>query len=363
MNPAIFLNGRFLSQTVTGVQRFSAEITAAIDGFASEGSWPETVVLAPRVAHGKAARRDDACGRLKLREVGRTRGHVWEQTELSSAARGGTLVSLGNTAPILTGRRQVVVIHDAGVFDTPESYSMRFRAWYKALQFGLVRTGAQIVTVSQFSRDRLAARLHLDPARIGVMYEGAEHILRVPADPDTLERHHLRRGQFALVVSNRVAHKNLGALREAAAALARRGIVIAVAGASDPEVFRDIAAAGFAENRLGRVSDGELRALYENAACLLFPSRYEGFGLPPVEAMACGCPVLATRGGAVEEICGDAALYFDVGDRRAIASLVERLLDEDGLADRLRARGLSRAAGFSWSKAARALGDIIQQAR
>lgn len=360
MTPPIFLNGRFLGQTVTGVQRFSAEIAAAIDDLVVRGEWPETVMLAPR-ATGETAARYATTGyaRLRLREVGRTHGHLWEQAELSSAARGGTLISLGNTAPLLAGRDQIVVIHDAGVFDTPESYSLSFRTWYRAMQHGLARSGARIVTVSQFSRDRIAARLHLDPAGISVIYEGAEHIRRVAADPGTLQRHKLRKEGFALVVSSRVAHKNLDALHEAAAALARRGIVIAVAGASNRDVFRDIAEVRFAERRLGRVSDAELRALYENAACLLFPSRYEGFGLPPVEAMACGCPVLATRGGAVEEICGDGALYFDAGNRRAIIDTVERLLDEAGLADSLRARGSLRAAALSWEAAARALGKTV----
>jgi glycosyltransferase involved in cell wall biosynthesis len=287
-------------------------------------------------------------------------GHLWEQVELPSAVRAGILVSLGNTAPMLAGRRQVVVIHDAGVFDTPESYSLRFRTWYKTLQRGLVRAGVQIATVSEFSRQRIVARLDLDPARIAVLYEGADHILRVPPDPGTLERHGLRSREFALVVSSRVAHKNLEALREAAAALERRGMLIAVAGASNPEVFRSIPGGTFAERRLGRVSDAELRVLYENAACLLFPSRYEGFGLPPVEAMACGCPVLATRGGAVEEICEDGALYFSNGDRRAIIETIERLLDEDGLADTLRARGRARAAALSWEASARALGDVVR---
>jgi len=357
----IFLNGRFLSQTMTGVQRFSAEIAIAIDGLMEKGAWPETTMLAPRAASSTASREiSSSYTRLGLQEIGHSKGHLWEQTELAAAAREGMLISLGNTAPLLAGRNQVVVIHDAGVFDTPESYSWRFRAWYKSLQYGLSRSGAQIVTVSRFSRDRIAARLRLDPARIGVMYEGAEHILRNPADPGTLERHNLVRGKFALVVSSRVPHKNLAALHEAAAALARRGIVIAVAGASDRNVFQEIGEVGFAENRLGRVSDAELRALYENAACLLFPSRYEGFGLPPVEAMACGCPVLATRGGAVEEVCGDSALYFDIGDRHAIIDTVERLLDEPGLASALRTSGLSRASILTWDAAARLLGDIVQ---
>ena len=229
-------------------------------------------------------------------------------------------MSLGNTAPVLAGSRQVVVIHDAGVFDTPESYSLRFRAWYKTLHRGLVRTGAHMVTVSKYSRDRIAARLGLDPARITVMYEGADHIVRATPDTGVLQRNGLHPRQFALVVGSLAAHKNLTALTEAATALQRRGIAVAIAGGFNPEVFQGTPAAGAGVRQLGRVTDAELRALYESAVCLLFPSRYEGFGLPPVEAMICGCPVLASGGGAVEEICGDAAAYFTNGGKPAIAA-------------------------------------------
>jgi glycosyltransferase involved in cell wall biosynthesis len=362
MAPPVYLNGRFLRQPVTGVQRFSAEVTAAIDRLVQDREWPETVVLLPR------SRGADINGsppvryeRLALRQIGRTRGHLWEQTELPTAARGGTLVNLGNTAPMLAGSRQIVVIHDAGVFDTPESYSFRFRASYKALQRGLVRTGTHVVTVSKFSRDRIAARLGIDAASITVMYEGSDHILRPTADPGLLHRHGLRPRQFALVVGRRAAHKNLTALTEVATALKRRGIVIAYAGGGNSTIFRDTPVLASGEHELGRITDAELRALYENAVCLLFPSRYEGFGLPPVEAMACGCPVLASRGGAVEEICGDGALYFDTDIKPSVVAAVDRLLDENGLIEALRTRGLARTASLNWRASARVLGEALQR--
>ncbi|WP_372621858.1 glycosyltransferase family 4 protein [Falsiroseomonas sp.] len=342
------VNGRFLTQNVTGVQRFAAEVTQAI---AATGT--PLRLLAP---HGAP----DRLGNVPVEHVGRRVGQSWEQLDLPRASGSLPLLSLGNTAPLQCGGPRFVVIHDAGVFDTPESYSLGFRAWYRSLHLALPRLGARIVTVSGFSRARLAGRLRLDPARIAVMPEGGEHILRAPADAGVLAKHGLAPRGYALAVGTRAAHKNLAALREAAALLASRGMVLAVAGAVQGGAFSGAAdAEGSGVRLLGRVSDAELRALYENALCLLFPSRYEGFGIPPLEAMWCGCPVLAARAGAVPEVCGEAALWFDAEGPATPAAALTRLLDEPGLADALRSEGRARAQLYSWDAAARRLLDIL----
>ncbi len=362
MNFPVAINGRFLTQRVTGVQRFAAEVTGALDRMAAEGACPPARLLVPA---GGADADVSAFPHLAIERFGRLRGQAWEQAELPLRARGSVLVSLGNTAPLLAGRRQAVVVHDAGAFDTPESYSAAFRAWYRALHRALPRAGARLLTVSEFSRGRIAQRLRLDPGRIGVVPEGGEHILREPADAAVLARHGLQPGRFALVVGTRAAHKGLDALAEAAALLAARGMRMAVAGAADPNIFRGAGNPdGAAVAVLGRVTDPELRALYEAALCLIFPSRYEGFGLPPLEAMSCGCPVLAAASGAVPEVCGDAALWFDAADSgpRRPAEALDRLLREQGLAEGLRRRGLERAARFSWRAAAERLLALLPAA-
>lgn len=349
MSP-IAVNGRFLTQRTTGVQRFAAEITGALDRMAAEGAFRPARLLAPSDADASAF------PHLAAERFGRLRGQAWEQVELPARARGSVLVSLGNTAPLLAGRRQAVVIHDAGAFDTPGSYSKAFRTWYRALHAALPRCGARVLTVSEFSRMRIAQNLNIDPGRIGVLPEGGEHILRPPADTAVLARHGLESGRFAFAVGTRAEHKGLGGLPEVVAALAARGMRMAVAGSTDPGVYRNAAdPSGAAVVALGRVTDAELRALYESALCLVFPSRYEGFGLPPLEAMACGCPVLAAAAGAVPEVCADAALWFDIDGPRRPADALHRLLTEPGLAEALRRRGLARAAGYSWHGAAERL--------
>jgi glycosyltransferase involved in cell wall biosynthesis len=342
---ALAINGRFLGQRFSGVQRFATEITAAWARLAEAGEAPPALLLAPPDS-------PDFPG-FAVQRLGRRQGQVWEQLELPRQLAGRRLVNLGNTAPLLAGARQAVVIHDAGVFDTPESYSRPFRLWYRTMHRLLARLGARLLTVSEFSRGRIAHHLGLDPARIGVVGEGGEHILRQPAALAVLAQYGLEPGRYALNVGNRAAHKNLGAQGPAAALLAERGLKLAAVGGGGAVFAGAEGAAGSVA--LGRVSDAELRALYENALCLVFPSRYEGFGLPPMEAFNCRCPVVAAHAGSLPEVCGEAALWFDPAEPATLLAALRRLLDQPGLADALRAAGDAQAARYTWPNGARAL--------
>jgi glycosyltransferase involved in cell wall biosynthesis len=353
---SVFLNGRFFSQPLTGVQRFAMETTAAIDRLTAKGEWPHTTVIAPRNSVSIAPH----FKRLRVMEFGKSRGSIWEQTELPIASRSGMLVNLGNTGPLLKGRRQIIVIHDAGAFDTPESYSLQFRTWYRVLQRRLADSGAKIVTVSEFSRERIAHHLKISRDEVTVMHEGADHIVRVPPDAGTLDRHGLKDGRYVLVVGNTAGHKNVDSIGSIASLLKRKGIELAIVGSVKSSIYRANANGASFGRALGRVTDPELRALYESAYCLLFPSRYEGFGLPPVEAMACGCPVLASRGGAIQEVCGEAALYFSPDERCSMSEAVELILNDEGLVSCLREKGLERAARFRWDASAQVLARVVK---
>ena len=344
--PALRINGRFLTQQVTGVQRFAIEMTRALCGM--------TVcdVIAPRGA------RDE--GPIAPRRVGWLAGHAWEQLELPWHAAGGVLVNLGNAAPLAL-RRQVVVVHDARPFTRPQVYSRRFATWYRLMQRGLVRRGARIATVSHFAQCELAGFLGLDPAAIAVLGEGAEHLLR--AEPMAgLHRSLGLERRYVLTVGSLAGHKNLGALAATAAMLAGRGMELVLIGDVDRRVFGAGAGLPAGVRAVGRQGDAGLRALYEAADCFVFPSRDESFGLPAVEAMACGCPVVAARAGSLPEVCGDAALLADPDDPGDIAAAVARVLDDADCAARLRAAGQARAGGFTWDEAARRLLDFAGSA-
>ncbi len=348
----VYLNGRFVAQSLTGVQRFATEITRAL-GALPDWQALNATLLTP------AGTPDPNWTGLHFQATGRRKGHVWEQWDLARGARDGLLLNLGNTGP-LRQRRQIVVIHDAGVFSTPASYSLAFRTWYAVLH-RLLAKRARLVSVSAFARNDLATQLGIDPARIAVISEGAEHMLRPAADPSVLAANGLTVGRYALVVGSLAPHKNLAALSATAVALAERGIQLAITGGLNPKVFASgTPALPQPAVYLGRVDDAQLRALYESAACFVFPSCYEGFGLPAVEAMACGCPVAAARAGSLPEICDDAAVYFDPNDPADIAEIVTRLVDAPALGAELRRKGQRRAGRFTWNAAAQSLARIVE---
>jgi glycosyltransferase involved in cell wall biosynthesis len=345
----VALNGRFLSQRVTGVQRHARELVRALDRLLEReaGANLDVSLLLP-----PDGQRDLQLRRIETRRVGRLKGQLWEQFELPLYARDGLLLNLANTAPIF-GPRQMVMIHDASVFAVPEAYSVSFGRWYRLMLPYWARRASLVLTNSEFSRTELARWLRIPMGKIRVVGGGHEHILRTPSDEGVLARHRLGTRPYVLAVSNLSRHKNLEAVRAAIQLLGPSGCDYVLAGPANPRVFGSWPEDAPAQViRLGYVADGELRALYEHAACLVYPSRYEGFGIPPLEAMACGCPVIASRTASLPEVCGTAALYVDPDDPRQVATAIRRVLCEAGLGEELRQRGRDQSKRWTWTRSA-----------
>nr|WP_241510334.1 glycosyltransferase family 1 protein [Burkholderia seminalis] len=343
---------------MTGVQRVAYELTAELARLANAGDEPSLVVP---VDHDPAAMPAGA----RPQTVGRRHGALWEQWTLPRTTRGRTLLSLCNIGPLVK-RDQLLMIHDAAVFDLPAGYSLAFRLWYRFAFSILKRRARHIVTVSHFSRARLAARLGVPPARLSVVPGAVDHIDRIDADPGVLSRLNLETDGYVLFVGSLAPGKNL-VRALAAIALMRAShptLRFVIAGGANAKIF-GVREAGLREDDpyvtwAGYVTDGELKALYEHAGCFVFPSLYEGFGLPPLEAMRCSCPVIVSHEGSLPEVCGGAALFCDAYSPPDIAAAIARVMDDPELRARLRTTGREHARRYSWQRSARALLDIVR---
>jgi glycosyltransferase involved in cell wall biosynthesis len=241
----------------------------------------------------------------------------------------------------------VVTLHDVQHRDHPDFFGPARRSFRRIAYDRATQSADAVVVTSDFVRGRALEQLGLDPSRIHVVPHAINHTV-------------FRRGEEArepilLYPARAWPHKNHARLFEAFAIL--RG--------HDPKLRLVLTGGGL--DRLGQLPDGverwgviplaELASLYRRAACLVFPSLYEGFGLPPLEAMACGCPVAAANVAAIPEVCGDAAVLFDPHDPESIADAV---LQADARAEELREKGLARASRFTWEASARAHDDVYR---
>jgi glycosyltransferase involved in cell wall biosynthesis len=360
----IVVNGRFFAQSRTGVQRYGLETLRALDALLSrhpqflegirwELALPHDALEVPLLEN------------FEIHTLQFFTGHVWEQLSLAAFVRGAYLINLNYSAPLLK-RMQLVSVHDASVRAHPQTYSWGYRLLSNLLVGTLAPRVHSLMTASHFSAQELKRYFGLERNDIVVERSGWEHV-RVAPEVDELEvlrRHGLESGGYLLAVGSLKWNKNFGVIPRALKLLGgRQALPLAVAGGRDARVYQGIdAPPADAMKLLGFVSDEELNVLYRHASWFIFPSLYEGFGLPPLEAMANGCPVLAAHAASIPEVYGDAVLYFDPNDPASLAACLRDVTtrsDAPALRETLKQRAAARMAIYRWDANARILLDRL----
>jgi glycosyltransferase involved in cell wall biosynthesis len=270
-------------------------------------------------------------------------GHAWEQVYLPLRTRHAeALLCPANLAP-LAARNAVVVIHDAAALRHPGWYSPTYARVQRRLLPRIARRARAVITVSEFSKRELKELLGVDAH---VVHGGVDARFNPQAEPTTRDR------PYVLTVASHTARKNLSALVPVT-----KHIDVVVAGGHRPQFAREAGLEGL--TLLGPVDDDRLPGLYAGAEAFVLPSLYEGFGLPVLEAMASGTPVLAANTSALPETCGQAARLVD-GDW---AQAVEDLLGDQAARADLRRKGLERAAAFTWERTATEIDALLRPRR
>lgn len=346
MANSILINGRFLSNLKTAVNRVALELTIAMFSEKPEG----LAVAVPKSLVAEA----EAFG-WPVEVSGTRDGILWEQMTLPRMARGRPIMSFFNTVPIFGGSGYVTLLHDAYVFEREYKLGWKARQWRKFLS---LRAGAyrrQVVTISEYSRDKLLQFRVASEDRIAVVHNGVDHLDRIVPDAETATRLGLS-GPFFVALSNTLPHKNIQILLKAFAQPALTNARLVLTG-SKTRIDFESAGMSVPDNVVfaGFVSDSELRHLYETAIAYCMPSRVEGFGLPPVEAMWFGTPAVVAPCGALPNVCGDAAIYADPDDVDAWTTALSQIMTDRQHRMVLEERSQHHAQQFTWARAAQAM--------
>ena len=340
----ILINGRFMSQPVTGVQRYAREVIAALS---ESGETQFKFVIAMPESNSFEPIPDIEV----FRDKSFLPTAIWQQVRLPALVkklRAGLLWSPCNIGPLFS-ENHVITMHDAATFAGPEWFSISFRMYYRLI-FPLMGRGARrVITPSLFSKEAIV--------RYGIAEADKVRVIPGGVSPKFIHTN-LRIFDFPyiLTLGSRDPRKNTARLIESWSRLPanvkknRRLVIVGreIHSFSDEGCGKIPDDARFA----GYIDDNDLPALYSGADAFVFPSLYEGFGLPPLEAMACGCPVIVSKTASLPEVCGDAAYYIDPYSIESITEGMRKVLTDDTLSQCLHRKGLERAKLFSWGKSA-----------
>ncbi len=339
----LIVNCRFLTQKITGVQRYALEVSKRLKQIR-----PDTQFISPKdIIHTNAAKQ------LQVEKYGVFSGHLWEQYELpkymNNQGKRGLLLCLANTGPLLY-RNKIVTIHDIAFLRNPQWYSKAFYYYYKFLIPRISTNSKKVITDSEFSKREIIEQICLDESNIEVIYGAAPSSFKKPDSSISSEQE----GKYILTVSSLAPRKNLKRIIEAFKHLKLSQYKLVIVGAG----HRSLGNNGLNDlpNTIGgiifkgHVEDEELVNLYNNAELFIFPSLYEGFGIPPLEAMSCGCPCVVSNTSSLPEICGEAAEYCDPNDVIDIADTMDKVLNDIKLKERLIEQGFEQIKKYSWQR-------------
>lgn len=278
--------------------------------------------------------------------------------------------------PRISSKKSVVTVHDIGFHRLPQLYKSRDRQFHEWSTKDIAKRAARVITVSEFSGRELSECYGIPTQRIAVTYNGVDHdvfrpINDVPAIEERLRRHHIGR-PFFITIGRLEAKKNTANLIKAFTLFkSRRGagdpyklVLVGNPGFGFEEVKKalDLSSAKQDILQLGYVPESDMPYLLNAAEALVHPSWYEGFGIPPVEAMACGCPVLSSNAASLPEVIGpEAALYFSPGEIDAMANAMANVADDSALKQRLKLAGVARASRFTWQRTAEQTLPVLTQ--
>lgn len=329
MSRPVVIDGRAaVRREIGGVERVAREMTALLPRLEPERY---------RVAAPPAALTHRA-------------GHIWEQLVLPALS--ARVVYCPAVLGPLVSRRNVVCIYDAASLRRPEWYSGSYVAYQRRVLPALARRARLVITASQFGRAEVVELLGADPERTKVVPLGVGREFSPTADAAPARAALGLNGRYVLSVGSMIARKNFAVLETAARALRAEGIELVAAGSGRGYMRAEASPV----RELGYVGQGLLPGLYAGAEAFVLPSLHEGFGLPVLEAMASGVPVVASDRGALPEVCGTAALLVDPTDPKDVAEAVLAAVGDESL----RRAGLARARPFTWERTARETDALIE---
>lgn len=323
----IYINGRFLTQNITGVQRYAIEIVKALDKYLNDNNLNDEYkfeIVCPKNIKQKLNLKN-----IEIKKIGKLKGHLWEQIELPLYVKNKFLFNFCNCAPLIK-KNQIVTIHDVAVCAVPYAYSRSFRIWYKFMYKILTSRLKKIFTVSEFSKKELNKYFNIPLERIEVTYNGIDHMKNIKPDENIFSKFSIEKNNYVLAVSSLNPSKNFKLILETAKILPEINFVIA--GGNNSNVFKKQGLEISSNVKfIGYVNDEELVALYKYACCFVYPSIYEGFGIPPLEAIYFNCFVILSDIEVFKEIYGDNVLYCELNNVNVFKEKILKLYNDKNI--------------------------------